>query len=384
MSGRAGFLWDPRHRQYFFGPEHPLHPVRLEMTFDLIRTLDLLSPLDVLTPALARDEDLLLVHTPEYVAAVRSARPDRPDPTLARFGLGTEDNPVFWAMHEAGCLAAGASLTGAELIATRKLDHALNLAGGLHHAQAARASGFCIYNDAAVAIAHLRRRHGCRVAYVDIDAHHGDGVQWAFYYDPDVLTISLHETGRFLFPGTGFVNERGAGPGYGYAVNVPLEPFTEDDSWQEAFLAVVPPLVRRFRPHVIVSQHGCDGHRLDPLAHLALTTQSYEVAARTLHALAHEVCEGRWLALGGGGYDWRVVPRVWALLWAEMAGLHVPEAIPPAWVERWQDRCPHPLPGTLRDDPAAFPPIMRRDEIAERNRRTVALVLEGLPAALKP
>jgi acetoin utilization protein AcuC len=384
MSGKPGFLWDPRHARYFFGPEHPLHPIRLELTFDLIRTLELLSPLDVLTPTPARDEDLLLVHTPEYVAAVRSARPDRPDAGLLRFGLGTADNPVFEDMHEASSLAAGASLQGAELVATGKLDHALNLAGGLHHAQAATASGFCIYNDPAVAIAHLRRRHGCRVAYVDIDAHHGDGVQWAFYYDPDVLTISLHETGRFLFPGTGFVNERGAGPGYGYAVNVPLEPFTDDSSWQEAFLSVVPPLVRRFRPDVIVSQHGCDGHRLDPLAHLALTTESYELAARTLHALAHELCGGRWLALGGGGYDWRVVPRVWTLLWAEIAGLQVPTTIPAAWIQRWQDRCPYPLPTTLRDDPAAFPPIMRRDDIAERNRRTVTLVLEGLPPALKP
>ncbi|MFZ5768600.1 MAG: acetoin utilization protein AcuC, partial [Bacillota bacterium] len=309
---------------------------------------------------------------------------DRPHPDLIRFGLGTDDNPLFAGMHEASSLAVGASLLGAELIARGKLDHALNLAGGLHHAQAACASGFCVYNDAAVAIAHLRRRHGWRVAYVDIDAHHGDGVQWAFYYEPQVLTISLHETGRFLFPGTGFVNERGAGPGYGYAVNVPLEPFTEDASWQEAFLAVVPPLLRRFGPDIIVSQHGCDGHRLDPLAHLALTTESYELAARTLHALAHELCGGRWLALGGGGYDWRVVPRVWTLLWAEIAGLQVPPAVPTSWVERWQDRCPQPLPHTMRDNRADLPAILRREQIADRNRATVASLLAGLPAELKP
>lgn len=384
MSGKAGFLWHPEHRQYFFGPAHPLDPIRLELTLDLIRALDLLGPLDIFTPGPARDEDLFLVHTPEYVAAVKSVDPDRPDPALVRFGLGSDDNPLFSRMHEAGSLPVGASLLGAELVATGKLDHALNIGGGLHHAQAASASGFCVYNDAAVAIAHLRRRHGWRVAYVDIDAHHGDGVQWAFYYDPDVLTVSLHETGRFLFPGTGFVNERGAGPGYGYAVNVPLEPFTEDESWQEAFLAVVPPLVRRFRPDIIVSQHGCDGHRLDPLAHLALSTESYELAARTLHALAHEVCGGRWLALGGGGYDWRVVPRVWTLLWGEVGGLQVPGTVPGVWLERWQGHCPHPLPLTMRDHPGELPPMLRRDEITERNRRTVTLALGGLPPALRP
>lgn len=384
MSGKPAFVWHPGYRQYSFGPDHPLSPVRLELTFDLLRELDLLRPGAVKEPRPAAEEDLLLVHSPEYVAAVRSADPGRPDPGLLRFGLGSEDNPLFPAMHEAASLAVGASLLGAELVASGEREHALNIGGGLHHAQATAASGFCVYNDAAVAVAHLRRRRGWRVAYVDIDAHHGDGVQWAFYYDPGVLTVSLHETGRFLFPGTGAVNERGAGPGYGYSVNVPLEPFTEDGSWQEAFLAVVPPLLRRFRPDIIVSQHGCDGHRLDPLAHLALTTASYELAARTLHGLAHELCRGRWLALGGGGYDWRVVPRVWTLLWGELAGLEPGDTLPAAWRERWQPRCPHPLPTALRDDPDEVPPMLRREEIAARNRRTVALVLEGLPPELRP
>ncbi|MBX6378003.1 MAG: acetoin utilization protein AcuC, partial [Clostridia bacterium] len=270
------------------------------------------------------------------------------------------------------------------LVASGDCRHAVHWAGGLHHALRRRAAGFCIYNDAAVAIAELRRQ-GARVAYVDIDAHHGDGVQWLFYDDPGVLTVSFHETGRYLFPGTGWVHERGAGDAEGTKVNVPLEPFTEDASFLEAFETVLPPLLAAFRPDVLVSQHGCDAHWLDPLADLQLTTRSFEVAAGRLHRLAHTFCGGRWVVLGGGGYAaWQVVPRVWTLTWAVVAGRCPPERLPEAWLDRWRDRSPVLLPERLRDAPDAAPPVPRREAIAARNRRTAAAALEGALAALRP
>jgi len=366
MSGSACFIWIPQYDRYCFGADHPLHPWRLKSTYDLLLEYGLLTPDEIVPAFPARQEDLLLVHSPDYIAAVKRAIPTcgsthTRDGNLLAFGLGTEDNPIFPDMHAASCLPVGASLTGVQLILDGRCLHALNIGGGLHHAQSQKAAGFCIYNDAAIAIAHLRYRRGLRVAYVDIDAHHADGVQWAFYSDRHVLTISLHETGRFLFPGSGTVHERGVGAGYGYTVNAPLEPFTEDGSWQEVFLSVVPDLLRQFSPDILISQHGSDGHRYDPLAHLALTTDSFEVAARTLHALAHELCGGRWLALGGGGYDPGVVPRAWALLWAHMSG----RGIPPA----------------LCDHPEDFPPMVRRTEIAAANRRMLETLRSGRHAA---
>jgi acetoin utilization protein AcuC len=287
-------------------------------------------------------------------------------------------------MHEAGAAVAGGSLSAMEQILGGGERHAFHPGGGLHHAMAERASGFCVYDDPALAIARARR-DGKRVLYVDLDVHHGDGVEAAFWDDPAVMTISLHESGRYLFPGTGFVAERGGRDAAGTKVNVPFEPGTGDEDWLAALEVLVPPLARRHAPDVLVTQHGCDSHALDPLAHLLLTTDAYRRATLLLHEMAHELCDGRWLATGGGGYDvHRVVPRSWALVWCAQAHLVPPDELPAAWRERWADaaerRGQAPVP-ELMADPAPERPISAT--VHDRNAATLAQVVElnGLTAA---
>lgn len=311
--------WDPAMARYDFGPQHPLHPVRLGLTMDLASQLGVLDApgLELAAPSLAPDELLELVHDPAYVAAVRVA----PEPVharlVARFGLGTADNPVFARMHEAAALITGGTLDAAHAVWDGPPRHAVAIAGGLHHAMPGAASGFCIYNDPAVAIAWLLSAGAERVAYVDVDVHHGDGVQAAFYDDPRVLTISLHQSGRTLFPGTGFPAESGGPQAAGSAVNVALPAGTRDAGWLRAFSGVVPVLLREFRPQVLVTQHGCDTHTLDPLADLDLSVDGQRASYEALHTLAHDLCDGRWLACGGGGYALdAVVPRAWTQLLA--------------------------------------------------------------------
>ncbi|GAA4080058.1 acetoin utilization protein AcuC [Actinomadura miaoliensis] len=322
-------FWDDKLVSYDFGAGHPLNPVRVELTMALARELKVLDApgvrLEEFDPA---DEDLLgLVHEAPYIAAVRQAgATGRAD---LRHGLGTADNPVFIGMHEASSLVAGASVAAARAVWTGRSPHAANIAGGLHHAMAGAASGFCVYNDPAVAIAWLLDQGAERVAYVDVDVHHGDGVQAAFYDDPRVLTISLHETPRTLFPGTGFPTETGGKGAEGSAVNVALPPGTGDANWLRAFDAVVPPLLRAFRPQVLVTQHGCDSHALDPLAHLILSVDGQRTAYAMLHRLAHETAGGRWVVTGGGGYELvQVVPRAWTHLLAEASGRPIPPETP--------------------------------------------------------
>ncbi|MBO8140571.1 MAG: acetoin utilization protein AcuC [Firmicutes bacterium] len=383
MGGRAAFVWRDDLVTYRPGPSHPLNPIRLEATADLLKTAGILTKGDVAGCRPCAVEDLLLVHDRRYIDAVRrwSARDEAALTSQERaealaFGLGTADNPVFAGMHAAAALVAGASMAAADLVMTGQAQHAVSLAGGLHHALPDRAAGFCVYNDPAVAIAHLRYRYRARVAYVDIDAHHGDGVQWIFYEDPDVLTISIHESGHYLFPGTGHGHERGRGPGFGTSINIPLWPGTGDDSWIECFEAVVPRALRAFQPDVLISQHGCDAHRMDPLTHLAVSTRALARAAELLHQAAHELCEGRWIVLGGGGYDLLgVVPRAWTLLWAEVAGRPVDDELPEQWLARWKSKRPD-IPKRLRD--ACGVPDGAEQKAATANR----LMLERLLAEL--
>jgi acetoin utilization protein AcuC len=313
--------------RFDYGPNHPLRMERLGLTWRLMQAYGLttLPPATVHTPAPAAERDLAVFHAPEYLAALKASDGGTAAPRAARFGLGPGDNPVFRGLWEAARLVAAGSQLAADLVATGKAERAFHFAGGLHHAMADRASGFCYVNDAVLAILRLRE-HGLRVAYVDIDAHHGDGVQAAFYGDPHVLTISTHERGERLFPGTGFVHELGTGEAAGFSVNLPLEAYTGSDVYLPAFEAVVPPLLARFKPDVIVAQLGVDAHRTDPLTHLALDLQGFVKAFARLLPLAP-----RLVALGGGGYDVRNVARGWTAAWAAINGVELAPQMPAAF-----------------------------------------------------
>ena len=363
MTCTLHVAWDDRLIQYDFGPSHPLAPVRVELTIELARAFGVLSApgVSVAAPEPATMPELELVHDPGYIGVVRqvSAEPSALDlATLFRYGLGTPDDPVFPGMHEASALVTGATLAAARAMWTGAAEHGVNVAGGLHHAMADHASGFCVYNDPAIAVAWLLGKGAERVAYVDIDVHHGDGVQAAFWADPRVLTISLHEHPATLFPGTGLPTETGASGAEGYAVNVALPVGTRDPGWLRAFHATVPPLLRAFGPQVLVSQHGCDTHWTDPLANLELSIDAQRAAHAAIHRLAHETAGGRWLATGGGGYSLvEVVPRTWTHLLAEAAGRPIdPRAeTPRAWREYVRRRTGRPAPEWMTDgQPAEF------------------------------
>ncbi len=351
MSGAVGLVLCREAGIYDHGPQHPLKPERVLYTWDLIEACGLheLPRVTKVPCRPATDDELLLVHTAQYIDATkRAGHGEHGD--WRRFGYGPGDNPIFPRMHEAGALVAGATLVAAEGVLSGRVEHAFNAAGGLHHAMPSRASGFCVYDDPAIGIAWLLANGVERIAYVDVDVHHGDGPQFVFYEDPRVLTISLHESGEFLFPGTGFVEERGAGDAEGTKVNVPLHPGTGDEAWLEAFREVVPPLVRRWKPDVLVTQLGCDTHATDPLAHLRLTTRAYREAAKMLHGLAHDAAGGRWLATGGGGYQWAtVVPRAWTLYFAEMVDVELPDHLPESWIEKVEFRLRAEVPATFSE-----------------------------------
>ncbi|RCV49979.1 acetoin utilization protein AcuC [Marinitenerispora sediminis] len=326
--------WDEELTSYNFGPQHPLAPVRVELTMALSRELGVFDAPNVAFTGVepASDDLLRLVHDPGYIEAVKRAGTSlEPDDS---YSLGTSDNPVFPRMHEAAALISGASVAAARAVWNGESEHAVNIAGGLHHAMPGHAWGFCVYNDAALAIAWLLEQGAKRVAYVDVDVHHGDGVQTMFYDDPRVLTISLHESPLTLFPGTGRADEVGGPHAEGYAVNVALPAGTNDPMWLRAFHAVVPPLLREFQPEVLVTQHGCDTHALDPLANLTMSVDGQRSAYQALHQLAKETAAGRWVVLGGGGYELvQVVPRAWTHLLSEVAGTPLDPELdtPAAW-----------------------------------------------------
>jgi len=323
VSGPVALVYGEALMKHHLSDEHPLQPIRVKLAVDLIESTGLIEHAHLLPPRAATIEELELVHSPDYVELVRtlsdpSQRGSVSPRAIDAAGFASADNPISDELHEGTSLVVGASIVAAEQIQSGAALHAFSPSGGLHHAHRDRASGFCTYNDAAVACEWLKRQ-GHRVAYVDVDVHHGDGVEHIFATDPDVLTISLHESGHYLFPGTGFPQDAGVGAGRGSAANLPFMPYTWDEPWLHAFEKVVPTLLRRFQPTVLVTQDGCDSHHLDPLAHIANTTRIWPRVGSLFHELAHELCEGRWVALGGGGYAiYEVVPRAWTLLFAEM------------------------------------------------------------------
>ena len=328
-------VWDDSLLAYNFGPGHPMSPDRLDLTARLARELGLfeVEGVRLAEPYVAAAADLLTVHSYDYVSAVQAASADPADCNEA-MGLGTEDTPAFAGMHEASARLVGGSLAAADAVLSGSVLHAVNFSGGMHHAGHEKAAGFCIYNDAAAAVARLLAKGVQRVVYIDVDAHHGDGTQNIFWNDPRVMTISLHESGLTLFPGTGFANETGGKGAEGTAVNIALPSGTNDAGWLRAFHAVVPQLTEAFAPEVIVSQHGCDSHKDDPLTGLKISVEAQRQAALTISDLAGRLCEGRWIATGGGGYNVAsVVPRSWSLLMSVAANGRIRPStpVPAAW-----------------------------------------------------
>ena len=341
------------------GPNHPLKPIRYAHTVELMRASGLLesSGVQMVDPRPATQLEIERFHDPEYVDVVRAIGVGMIVPGMGEFGFGPGDNPPAPGLYDAAALSSGSSIVATELVMSGVSPVAFAVAGGVHHhAMPARAAGFGVFNDAVIAIQGLVD-DGLRVAYVDIDCHHGDGVQLGFYESDRVLTISIHESGQFLFPGTGYTNETGRGDGAGYSVNVPLAPYTGDTVWLEAFDAVVPPLIDKFGPDLVFTQLGIDTHFRDPITHLRLTTQGHNEAVRRLGNIAART--GRWVAVGGGGYDPAAVARAWTMDLATMAGFEIPARIPDSYTsipvpETFADEMPPELGPSVEDQTRAY------------------------------
>lgn len=372
MKKNAVFVFSENQLGYKFSDTHPFNQKRLTLTVDLLKEMNALTTEDIVAPRIATDEELCLTHDAQYIDIVKKAGFETDETTKYEgYGLGTEDTPIFPNMHEASACLVGGTLTAVDYVMEGHSSHAVNLGGGLHHGFKGRASGFCVYNDSSVAIKYMQQKYNARVLYIDTDAHHGDGVQWSFYDDPNVCTISIHETGRYLFPGTGNITERGTGEGYGTSFNFPIDAFTEDESFLEVYRTALREIVESFKPDVILSQNGADAHYFDPLTHLYGTMKIYQEIPKLAHELAHEFCDGKWIAVGGGGYDiWRVVPRAWSLLWMEMNDHKTPEGrLPQAWLDRWSAEAPVPFIPTWMDPNPLYEPIPRKAEITEKNKQ---------------
>lgn len=365
-------IYSPEYLAYDFGPNHPFTPVRLEMLLDLLNALGFDNAYRV--PKAATREDLLTVHSEAFVRRVEAASRGDAVPDLQHYGLGTPDTPTFPEMDKAARRVVGGTLTAAEMIIKNEARMALQLGGGLHHAQRDLAAGFCVYNDLSVAIRKFTSQ-GLRVAYLDMDVHHGDGVQWIHYQEENVLTISFHESGKYLFPGTGDVHEIGRGEGVGRSLNVPLQPFTQDQSYIEVFHQVSEKALGWFRPDVLVVQCGTDAHVLDPLAELLLTGRAYQQLFSLVRQYAEAFAGGRALYTLGGGYSLDATSRVWALLWANLQGTKLAGRVPEDWARRWEEKMGVVLTREFLD-PLEAPVIPRKKEIEEANRRAASKLLE--------
>lgn len=366
------------------------------LTEDLLRKCNAWND-GLIAPPLSLEEAERIIHSihrTDYIEMVTALSTHHPDVSTIsqadRFGLEEDgDTPYFPGMHEAAAAVCAGSMAAADAVMSGRAEHALHLAGGLHHAFPNRASGFCIYNDAAAAISYIREKYNARVLYIDTDVHHGDGVQWFYYTDPEVFTLSIHETGKFLFPGSGFPHERGESSGYGTCLNISMEPYTEDESWLDCFGQAIENAASTFKPDIIVSQHGCDAHAYDPLAHIHCSMRIYREMPKLINQLAERYTQGKWVALGGGGYEhWQVVPRAWSLLWLEMInhpllakidseahGGQLPESWPDLSIGHNPERI---IPNTWLDDAALWEPIPRRAEITDKNKANLELALQHI------
>jgi len=336
---KVGLIYTEEYSKYNFGPSHPLRPLRLELTYSLMEKLGILNNknLEIFKPRYATREEIARVHSSDYIDVVKKLSKNPRDNSTKPFiyGLGPGDNPIFEGMYDASSLVCGASIKAAETVWTKdNFDYAFNPAGGLHHAQKDKASGFCIFNDIAVAIKHLKSiNNDIRIAYLDIDCHHGDGVQWLFYDDPNVLTISLHESGKYLFPGSGGTNETGKGKGEGYSINFPLIPGTNNRMYLKVFSECIPKILEIYQPDILATQLGVDTHFNDPLTQLGVSIKLHKKLAAKIKSYVKEYCNNKWVAFGGGGYLMTVVPRAWSLFLAEMLSIDLPNHLPDDWID---------------------------------------------------
>lgn len=361
---RLVITYDTALATYDLGDDHPLRAERYTLTMLLLTTLGWLDDPSIVTevPRPATLSELLLVHSYPYIQAVEQAqaiaRGKRPYVDLGVFGLGTSDDPLFPDIHDAAALYTGATIQAMAALLDDRATHAYSPAGGQHHAMRTMASGFCVYNDCAAALS-VALNAGRRVAYVDFDAHHGDGVQAAFYDEPRALTISIHESGEYLFPGTGGVEESGLGEGRGACLNIPLPPMSGDDAILLAFDRIVAPAVRAYAPDILLTQMGADTHHADPLTHLTATLALFPQLAARLHDLVHETCAGKWLITGGGGYDpFDVTPRAWTAFIGTVLG-HVNDdlPLPETWVQASRAAGGDPPSRLLADPGPGYTPL---------------------------
>ena len=329
MPAKTALIYSSEFGRYCYGVDHPFKIQRYLLAYELMRSYGLIENTGTIISSYrtVTEEELLTFHHADYLACLREFNESTEPRADFRYGLGDVENPVFTGIYDWARLGTSGTVEAARLVTEEGFDIAFNLAGGWHHAHPARASGFSYLNDAVIAINYLLAR-GKRVVYLDIDAHHGDGVQEAFYDTDRVLTISLHESGVYFFPGTGYEKETGAGKGKGFSVNVPLLAHTDDALYMKAFDEVAYPLIAAFDPDIIVTQLGADTFRTDPLTRLEITTYSYGYIMKKLKALRIP-----WVAVGGGGYDNLNVARAWTIAWGVMNGIELPPRLPASFVE---------------------------------------------------
>ncbi len=370
-------IYHPDYSKYNLGPGHPFDPVRIEMVIDLLKEIGVLH--DYIQPDPVSVEELFPVHDRAYVEAVEGLSNGDNAIDAESFGLGNVDNPVVPGMAEAARIQVGGTLLGARLLIQNKANKVLQMGGGFHHAHNSLASGFCLYNDLAVAIKEMTNA-GWHVVYLDLDVHHGDGVQKIYYSDDKVMTISFHESGEFLFPGTGWLQELGKSMGRSLKLNIPLEPFTEGNSYFEVMNKILEPALSWFKPDAVVVQAGADAHFSDPLADLLLTTQDFEKIYRRVLALIDLKCNGRTLFTFGGGYSITAAPRIWTILYLLIFNKAIPQKLPLNWRKKWSEKIGKEIPESLHDILPAFEQVARKSEIEKHNNEIALRLLDAVAA----
>ncbi|EMC0318856.1 acetoin utilization protein AcuC [Staphylococcus pseudintermedius] len=374
----TGYVYSNALLRYRFHNKHPFNQMPVKLTTELLLSTGYLSESQIITPRQATIDEIAMVHKYDYIQAVMRGEKNLLTPDeQQKYGLDDEDTHVFSRIHRSTATIIGGGLNLVDAIMEGKFRNGCHLAGGLHHAHEGRASGFCVYNDAAIYIKYLNEKYQQRVLYIDTDAHHGDGVQWTFYASNQVMNYSIHETGKFLFPGSGHYTERGTDQGFGYSINVPLEPYTEHDSFLEVFKKTLNQVAESFQPDFIVSVNGSDIHYLDPLTHMSCDLNTLYQIPYIITEVAEKYCGGKQIMLGGGGYNiWRVVPRAWSHIYLSL--IHQPRLhgrLPEDWLNKWRHYSPVPIPEYWEEQYDDYQDIPRRPEIAKQNNQVAENIL---------